>query len=160
MRTANRLLYLLASFLLGYNWAYSQTQADVRMGEILNSGDLFLLKEEYPNLKDSVSVKMLDFMVEAQFGIDFNRLENAAVVLDRGQHIYIPVEVNGATKSYIFDTGCSFGNFVSEKYAEEVGLKIAADLVVFSDIARYSCWLQCCAALFPSRGLPPAHLSP
>ena len=117
MRTANRLLYLLASFLLGYNWAYSQTQADVRMGEILNSGDLFLLKEEYPNLKDSVSVKMLDFMVEAQFGIDFNRLENAAVVLDRGQHIYIPVEVNGATKSYIFDTGCSFGNFVSEKYA-------------------------------------------
>jgi len=37
--------------LLGYNWAYSQTQADVRMGEILNSGDLFLLKEEYPNLK-------------------------------------------------------------------------------------------------------------
>ncbi len=45
------------------------------MGEILNSGDLFLLKEEYPNLKDSVSVKMLDFMVEAQFGIDFNRLK-------------------------------------------------------------------------------------
>lgn len=98
MRTANRLLYLLASFLLGYNWAYSQTQADVRMGEILNSGDLFLLKEEYPNLKDSVSVKMLDFMVEAQLGIGFNKLENAAVALDRGQHIYIPVEVNGATK--------------------------------------------------------------
>jgi len=87
------------------------------MGEILNSGDLFLLKEEYPNLKDSVSGKMLDFMVEAQLGIGFNKLENAAVALDRGQHIYIPVEVNGATKSYIFDTGCSFGNFVSEKYA-------------------------------------------
>lgn len=117
MRTANRLLYLLASFLLGYNWAYSQTQTDVRMGEILNSGDLFLFKEEYPNLKDSVSVKMLDFMVEAQLGIGFNKLENAAVALDRGQHIYISVEVNGATKSYIFDTGCSFGNFVSEKYA-------------------------------------------
>ncbi len=97
------------------------------MGEILNSGDLFLLKEEYPNLKDSVSVKMLDFMVEAQLGIGFNKLENAAVALDRGQHIYIPVEVNGTTKSYIFGTGCSFGNFVSEKYAEEVGLKIAAD---------------------------------
>ena len=96
-------------------------------GDLLNSGDLFLLKEEYPNLKDSVSVKMLDFMVEAQFGIDFNRLENAAVALDRGQHINIPVEVNGTTKSYIFGTGCSFGNFVSEKYAEEVGLKIAAD---------------------------------
>lgn len=127
MRTVTKLLFLLIAFMLGYNPAYSQTQADVRLGEILNSGDLFLLKNEYPDLKDSVSVKMLDFMVEAQFGIDFNRLENAAVVLDRGQHIYIPVEVNGATKSYIFDTGCSFGNFVSEKYAEEVGLKIAAD---------------------------------
>ena len=127
MRTVTRLLFLLIAFMIGYNPAYSQTQADVRLGEILNSGDLFILKNEYPNLKDSVSVKMLDFMVEAQFGIDFNRLENAAVVLDRGQHIYIPVEVNGATKSYIFDTGCSFGNFVSEKYAEEVGLKIAAD---------------------------------
>lgn len=70
---------------------------------------------------------MLDFMVEAQLGIGFNKLGNAAMALDRGQHIYIPVEVNGTTKSYIFDTGCSFGNFVSEKYAEEVGLKIAAD---------------------------------
>ena len=127
MRTVTKLLFLLIAFMLGYNPAYSQTQADVRLGEILNSGDLFLLKNEYPNLKDSVSVKMLDFMVEAQFGIDFNRLENAAVALDRGQHIYIPVEVNGTTKSYIFGTGCSFGNFVSEKYAEEVGLKIAAD---------------------------------
>ena len=127
MGTVTRLLFLLIAFMLGYNPAYSQTQADVRLGEILNSGDLFLLKNEYPDLKDSVSVKMLDFIAEAQLGIGFNKLENAAVALDRGQHIYIPVEVNGATKSYIFDTGCSFGNFVSEKYAEEVGLKIAAD---------------------------------
>lgn len=127
MRTVTKLLFLLIAFMLGYNPAYSQTQADVRLGEILNSGDLFLLKNEYPDLKDSVSVKMLDFIAEAQLGIGFNKLENAAVALDRGQHIYIPVEVNGTTKSYIFDTGCSFGNFVSEKYAEEVGLKIAAD---------------------------------
>ena len=127
MGTVTRLLFLLIAFMFGYNPAYSQTQADVRLGEILNSGDLFLLKNEYPDLKDAVSVKMLDFMVEAQLGIGFNKLENAAVALDRGQHIYIPVEVNGTTKSYIFGTGCSFGNFVSEKYAEEVGLKIAAD---------------------------------
>lgn len=45
----------------------------------------------------------------------------------RGKHIYIPVEVNGTTRDYVFDTGCSFGNFVSEKYAEEVGLEIVAD---------------------------------
>lgn len=50
----------------------------------------------------------------------------------RGKHIYIPVEVNGITKNYIFDTGCSFGNFVSEKYAEEVGLKIVADSIPVS----------------------------
>ena len=36
----------------------------------------------------------------------------------------------------------------------EKKLYLSLWLVVFSDIARYSCWLQCCAALFPSRGLP------
>lgn len=50
----------------------------------------------------------------------------------RGKHIYIPVEVNGITKNYIFDTGCSFGNFVSEKYAKEAGLKIVADSIPVS----------------------------
>ena len=29
----------------------------------------------------------------------------------------------------MFDTGCSFGNFVSEKYAKEVGLKILSDSI-------------------------------
>lgn len=82
MRTVTKLLFLLIAFMLGYNPAYSQTQADVRLGEILNSGDLFLLKNEYPDLKDSVSVKMLDFIAEAQLGIGFNKLENAAVALD------------------------------------------------------------------------------
>ncbi len=37
------------------NAVYSQTQADVKMGEILNGGDLFQLRKEYPNLKGSVS---------------------------------------------------------------------------------------------------------
>lgn len=50
MRTVTKLLFLLIAFMLGYNPAYSQTQADVRLGEILNSGDLFLLKNEYPDL--------------------------------------------------------------------------------------------------------------
>ncbi|MDE6215127.1 retropepsin-like aspartic protease [Bacteroides sp.] len=225
MRITNRLSFLLITFLLGYSSVYSQTQADVKMGEILNSGDLFQLRKEYPNLKDSVSVKMLNFIADAQLGIGFNKLENAAVALDslllyhqnemgaetsigmaalqgmnllnlgmyeqageigedlvnalkesvpfeklysfvfiekvgkalanvpkpylerpnrdvivplsvetigRGKHVYIPVEVNGITKNYIFDTGCSFGNFVSEKYAEEVGLKIITDSIPVS----------------------------
>lgn len=225
MRIINRLSFLLIIFLFGYSSVYSQTQADVKMGEILNSGDLFQLRKGYLNLKDSVSVKMLNFIADALLGIGFNRLESAAVPLDslllhhqnemgaetsigmaalqgmnllnlgmyeqagkvgedlvnalktsvpfevlysfvfiekvgkalanvpepylerpnqditvplsvetvgRGKHIYIPVEVNGITKNYIFDTGCSFGNFVSEKYAEEVGLKIVADSIPVS----------------------------
>lgn len=225
MQIINRLSFLLVTLLLGYGSVYSQTQADVRMGEILNGGDLFQLREEYPNLRDSVSVKMLNLIADTQLGIGFNKLESAAVAFDslllhhqnelgaetsigmaalqgmnflnlgmyeqagivgenlvnalknsvpfealynfvfiekvgkalsnvpkpylerpnrdvtvplrvetvgRGNHIYIPVEVNGITKNYIFDTGCSFGNFVSEKYAEEVGLKIVADSIPVS----------------------------
>ena len=216
---------LLIVILLGYTSVYSQTQADVKMGEILNNGDLFQIKEQYPILKDSVSIEMLNLVSEAQLGIGFNQLEKAGVALDsllqfhqaelgaetsigmaalqgmnflnlgkyeqagkvgeglvntlkksvpfealysfvfiekvgkalanvpkpylerpdrdiavpsivrtvgRGKHIYIPVEVNGITKNYIFDTGCSFGNFVSEKYAEEVGLKVLADSIPVS----------------------------
>lgn len=225
MKIINRLAVILITFLFGYNSVYSQTQADVKMGEILNSGDLFQLRKEYPNLKDSVSVKMLNFVADAQLGIGFNKLGNAAIALDslllhhqnemgaetsigmaalqgmnllnlgmyeqagkigedlvnalkqsvpfealyslvfiekvgkalanlqkpylerpnrdvtvpmsaetvgRGKHIYIPVEVNGITKNYIFDTGCSFGNFVSEKYAKETNLKIVADSIPVS----------------------------
>lgn len=216
---------LLIAILLGYISVYSQTQTDVKMGEILNNGDLFQIKEQYPILKDSVSIEMLNLVSEAQLGIGFNQLERAGVALDsllqfhqaelgaetsigmaalqgmnflnlgmyeqagkvgeclvntlkksvpfealysfvfiekvgkalanvpkpylerpdrditvpsivetvgRGKHIYIPVEVNGITKNYIFDTGCSFGSFVSEKYAEEVGLKVLADSIPVS----------------------------
>ena len=225
MKIINRLSFLLITFLLGYSSSNSQTQADVKMGEILNSGDLFQIREQYPILKDSVSIGMLNFVSEAQLGIGFNQLERADVALDsllqfhqaelgvetsiamaalramnllnmgaysqagkagedlvntlrdvipfeslysfafiermgkalsdfpkpclerpsrnikvpmkcdtvgRGYHFYIPVEVNGITKDYIFDTGCSFGNFVSEKYAEEVGLKIISDSIPVS----------------------------
>ena len=225
MKIINRLSFLLITFLLGYSSVYSQTQADVKMGEILNSGDLFQLRNEYPKLRDSVSIKMLNLIADIQLGIGFNKLDNAAVALDslllhhqnemdgqtsigmvalqgmnflnlgmyeqagkvgeslvnalknsvpfealysfvfiekvgkaltnvpkpylerpdldiavpmsvetvgRGKHIYIPVEVNGITKNYIFDTGCSFGNFVSEKYAKEAGLKIVADSIPVS----------------------------
>ena len=225
MGIIKRMSVLLIAFPLGYTSVYSQTQADVKMGEILNNGDLFQIREQYPILKDSVSIEMLNLVSEAQLGIGFNQLERAGVALDsllqfhqaelgaetsigmaalqgmnflnlgkyeqagkvgeglvntlkksvpfealysfvfiekvgkalanvpkpylerpdrdiavpsivktvgRGKHIYIPVEVNGITKNYIFDTGCSFGNFVSEKYAEEVGLKVLADSIPVS----------------------------
>lgn len=57
MQIINRLSFLLVTFLLCYGSVYSQTQADVKMGEILNGGDLFQLRKEYPKLRDSVSVK-------------------------------------------------------------------------------------------------------
>ncbi len=225
MRIIKRVSFLLIVILLGYTSVYSQTRADVKMGEILNNGDLFQIREQYPILKDSVSIEMLNLVSEAQLGIGFNQLERAGVALDsllqfhqaelgaetsigmaalramnllnlglysqagkagedlvtalkdavpfeslysfifmermgkalsdfpksflerplhdvtvpmrcdsvgRGYHFYIPVEVNGITKDYIFDTGCSFGNFVSEKYAEEVGLKVLADSIPVS----------------------------
>ena len=225
MRITKRVSFILITILFGYISVYSQTRADVKMGEILNNGDLFQIREQYPILKDSVSIKMLNLVSEAQLGIGFNQLERAGVALDsllqfhqaelgaetsigmaalramnllnlglysqagkagedlvtalkdavpfeslysfifmermgkalsdfpksflerplhdvtvpmrcdsvgRGYHFYIPVEVNGITKDYIFDTGCSFGNFVSEKYAEEVGLKVLADSIPVS----------------------------
>lgn len=225
MRIINKLSFFFIAFLLGYSSAYSQTQADAKMGEILNSGDLFQLREQYSILKDSVSLEMLNLISEAQLGIGFNQLVRADAALDnllqfhqaelgaetsigmaalramnllnlglysqagkagedlvnalkdaipfeslysfvfiermgkslsncpkpyierpshniivpmkcdtvgRGNHFYIPVEVNGITKDYIFDTGCSFGNFVSENYAEEVGLKIISDSIPVS----------------------------
>ncbi|HJA87218.1 MAG TPA: retropepsin-like domain-containing protein [Candidatus Parabacteroides intestinavium] len=50
----------------------------------------------------------------------------------RGHHLMIPVQVNGITKDFIFDTGCSFGNFVSEAYAKEAGLEILSDSIPVS----------------------------
>ena len=82
MKIINRLSFLLITFLLGYSSSNSQTQADVKMGEILNSGDLFQIREQYPILKDSVSIGMLNFVSEAQLGIGFNQLERADVALD------------------------------------------------------------------------------
>lgn len=42
MKIASRLSFIFIAILFGYNSVYSQTQADVKMGEILNSGDLFV----------------------------------------------------------------------------------------------------------------------
>ena len=217
---------LLLFVMLGWGLrAPAQTPADVRLGELLNSGELFQLRDEYPRLKDSVSIRMLDLLARSQLGVGFNRPEEAAPALDsllrfhqeelgaeatfsmaslramnllnlgfyaaagaaagdlvrvleqslpfesyfglvfverigkaladvpapslerpdrtvtvplkyeavgRGHHYSMPVEVNGHVRDFIFDTGCSFGCFVSERYAEEVGLKVVADSIPVS----------------------------
>lgn len=60
----------------------AQTRADNKLAEILNTGDLFFLKEQYPRLSDSVSVSMLHLLSRARLGIGFNRLEDASSALD------------------------------------------------------------------------------
>ena len=224
LSTLRRTLLLLVTI----GWAIcvpAQTPADLRLGDVLNGGDLFQLRDEYPHLKDSLSIGMLDLLARSQLGVGFNRPEEAAPALDsllllhqdalgaestlsmaalramnllnlelyapagaaggdlvralegslpfescfglvfiervgkalsdvpaprlerpdrtvtvpmrydavgRGHHYYIPVEVNGLERDFIFDTGCSFGCFVSERYAEEVGLTIVADSIPVS----------------------------
>lgn len=219
-----RALLLLMTLGWGLH-APAQTPADQRLGELLNSGDLFQLRDEYPRLKDSVGIRMLDLLARSQLGVGFNRPDEAAPALDsllrfhqeelgaeatfsmaslramnllnlglyaaagaaagdlvrileqslpfesyfglvfverigkaladvpapclecpdhtvtvplkydavgRGHHYYLPVEVNGHAHDFIFDTGCSFGCFVSEDYAQEVGLKVVADSIPVS----------------------------
>lgn len=204
LSTIRRVLLLLVTLACGLR-APAQTPADQRLGELLNGGDLFRLREEYPRLKDSLSIDMLDLLVRSQLGVAFNRPEEAAPALDsllllhqdalgaestlsmaalramnllnlgmyaqagaaggdlvrvlesslpfesyfglvyierigkalsdvpapslerpdrtvtvpmkceavgRGHHLYIPVEVNGQTRDFVFDTGCSSGCFV------------------------------------------------
>ena len=82
MRITKRVSFILITILFGYISVYSQTRADVKMGEILNNGDLFQIREQYPILKDSVSIEMLNLVSEAQLGIGFNQLERAGVALD------------------------------------------------------------------------------
>lgn len=222
-----RTLLLLAMLGWGFH-VPAQTPADLRLGELLNGGDLFRLRDEYPLLRDSLSIGMLDLLARSQLGVGFNRPEKAAPALDsllmlhqealgaestlsmaalramnllnlglyaqagaaagdlvrvlekslpfesyfglvfverigkaladvpaphlkrldrtvtvpmryeavgRGHHYYIPVEVNGQRRDFIFDTGCSFGCFVSEDYAREVGLKVVADSIPVSGMS-------------------------
>ena len=60
MRIIKRVSFFLIAILFGYTSVYPQTLADVKMGEILNNGDLFQIREQYPILKDSVSIEMLN----------------------------------------------------------------------------------------------------
>lgn len=82
MKNSHRIVLLVASLLLACNYSWSQTAADMKMGEILNSGDLFKIREEYPALKDSVSIGMLNLIAEMQTGTGFNCLESAATAMD------------------------------------------------------------------------------
>ena len=59
---------MLAMLFGGTGRAAGQTPADAELAAVLNTGDLWLLRERYPVLKDSVSVEMLRLIAEAQLG--------------------------------------------------------------------------------------------
>lgn len=47
----------------------------------------------------------------------------------RGEAMLVPVTVDGRPCEFIFDTGCAFFNFVTERFASETGLEIIADSI-------------------------------
>lgn len=57
-------------------------KADMRLGQLLNGGDWFALKSEYPVLKDSVRTPILRLMSEAMLGYYFNRPDQAVASVD------------------------------------------------------------------------------
>lgn len=83
LRTAPlKIVLFFAIILMVFVPLRAQTRADNKLAEILTTGDLFFLKEQYPRLSDSVSVSMLHLLSHAQLGIGFNRLEDASSALD------------------------------------------------------------------------------
>lgn len=49
--------------------------------------------------------------------------------MGRGETLLVKATMNGITRPFIFDTGCSGSNFVSEQIARELGIRILADSV-------------------------------
>lgn len=47
----------------------------------------------------------------------------------RGEQLLVDVTMNGRTRPFIFDTGCSGSNFVSEQVARQLGVRILADSI-------------------------------
>ncbi len=47
----------------------------------------------------------------------------------RGEAMLVPATVDGRPCEFIFDTGCAFFNFVTERFASENGLEIVADSI-------------------------------
>lgn len=47
----------------------------------------------------------------------------------RGEHLLVDVTMNGVTMPFIFDTGCSGSNFVSQSAARRLGVRVLADSI-------------------------------
>lgn len=73
---------LLCLLMLAMTTGAKAQTADMRIGELLNSGDWFALEVEYPALRDSVQTPMLRLMSEALLGHYFNRPDETVACTD------------------------------------------------------------------------------
>lgn len=82
MRPTNLFRLLACAAILSITVCAKAQKADTRLGELLNGGDWFALKSEYPVLKDSVRTPMLRLMSEAMLGYYFNRPAQTVACVD------------------------------------------------------------------------------
>ena len=82
MRRKNLFRAIVCVALFAIVMGVKAQKADTRLGQLLNGGDWFALKSEYPILKDSVRTPMLRFMSEAMLGYYFNRPDQAVASVD------------------------------------------------------------------------------
>ena len=75
-------LTLICTLALFITTGAGAQQADMRVGELLNTADWFALEQEYPSLKDSVQTPMLKLMSEALLGYYFNRPDETVACID------------------------------------------------------------------------------
>lgn len=54
----------------------------------------------------------------------------------RGENLLVYVEMNGQTEKFIFDTGCSGSNIITEATAQRLGVRIIADSIIVSGMVR------------------------
>lgn len=73
---------LLCTLMLCVAMGAMAQKSDMRVDELLNSGDWFALEKEFPAIKDSVQTPMLRLMSEALLGYYFNRPDKTIECVD------------------------------------------------------------------------------
>mgnify|MGYP003623465718 FL=1 len=71
-----RFTVLIFVFAATFSSLYSQS-ADEKLADILNSGDLFMLEEQYPQLKDKLQYPMLNILTESLLSDASNKPQEA-----------------------------------------------------------------------------------
>lgn len=60
----------------------AQENADMKIADVLNSKDLFLLREQYAKLKGSMKIDVLDLLAQSMLGVAFNDRNAAKLAMD------------------------------------------------------------------------------